>query len=63
MLPLREGGRSRIKVRIRHRECELIARTESPQALPKGSRVVILSLDEEGHAVIAPEGELYRLEG
>lgn len=62
VLPLREGGRSRIRIQIRHRERELIARTESPQALPKGSRVVILSLDEEGHAVVAPEGDLYRLE-
>ena len=62
VLPLRKGGKTRVRVKIRHRERELGARTVEPLALPKGARVVVLSLDDEGHALVAPEQELYRLE-
>jgi membrane protein implicated in regulation of membrane protease activity len=62
MLPLREGGVSRIRLRVGGRERFLLASTPEPLALPAGTRVVVLGLDEVGKAQIAPEEALYRSE-
>lgn len=58
MLPLREGGVSRIKLKVQERERTMLAVAPEPLALPAGARVVILSIDESGKAQIAPEGSL-----
>lgn len=62
MMPLREGGVSRIRLRVGGRERFLLACTPEPLALPAGARVVVLGLDEVGKAQIAPEETLYRSE-
>jgi len=62
MLPLREGGVSRIRLKVAGRERFLLASTPEPLALPAGTRVVVLGLDEAGKAQIAPEETLYRSE-
>jgi hypothetical protein len=58
ILPLVEGGLGKMRVRIRHRERELIVRAEEPVALPRGARVLVLGLDEDGRARIVPESSL-----
>jgi hypothetical protein len=62
MLPLREGGVSRIRLTVAGRERFLLASTPEPLALPAGTRVIVLGLDEVGKAQIAPEETLYRSE-
>ncbi|MCG8425688.1 MAG: hypothetical protein MJE77_48025 [Proteobacteria bacterium] len=62
VLPLREGGMTRIRLRARERDRELLARAADPIALPAGTRVVVLGVDENGHAQITPEENVYRLE-
>lgn len=62
MMPLREGGVSRVRLRVGGRERFLLASTPEPLALPAGARVVVLGLDEVGKAQIAPEETLYRSE-
>lgn len=59
MLPLREGGVSRIRLKVGGRERFLLASTPEPLALPAGLRVVVLGLDQAGKAQIAPEEALY----
>lgn len=59
MLPLREGGVSRIRLNVGGRERFLLASTPEPLALPAGMRVVVLGLDQAGKAQIAPEEALY----
>jgi hypothetical protein len=56
------GGITRLRVRIRHRERTLLARTAEPVALPSGTSVVILSMDPEGRAVVTPESEIFAVE-
>ncbi|MEM9456713.1 MAG: hypothetical protein AAGF11_21225 [Myxococcota bacterium] len=58
VLPLREGGVSRIKLRVQERERTMLAVAPEPLALPAGTRVVVLNIDESGKAQIAPEGSL-----
>jgi hypothetical protein len=62
MLPLRKGGVSRIRLKVAGRERFLLASSPEPLALPAGTRVVVLGLDEVGKAQIAPEETLYRSE-
>ncbi|MCB9730669.1 MAG: hypothetical protein H6744_09040 [Deltaproteobacteria bacterium] len=59
LLPLRPGATSRIRLRIRHRELVMLARSTEALELPRGARVVVLALDEDGHALVAPEDRLY----
>ena len=56
------GGITRLRVRVRHRERDLLARTAEPLALPAGAQVVILNMDEEGRAIVAPETEIFGIE-
>jgi hypothetical protein len=62
MLPLREGGVSRIRLQVGGRERFLLACSPEPLALPAGTRIVVLGLDEAGKAQIAPEDTLYESE-
>jgi hypothetical protein len=59
LMPLRPGATSRLRLQIRHRELVVLARSTDPLDLPRGARVVVLSLDEDGHALVAPEDRLY----
>lgn len=62
VLPLREGGITRIRLKVQEREREMLARAVEPTALPKGTRVIVLGVDENGQAQIAPEKTIYQLE-
>ena len=61
-LPLREGGVSRIRVELPGgRERMLLAVSPEPRALPSGTRVLVLGIDDEGRAQIEPEdGNLHQ---
>jgi uncharacterized membrane protein len=62
VLALAEGGLTRVRLRLQGREREILARAAEPKALPAGTRVIVLGIDENGHAQIAPEDTIYRLE-
>jgi hypothetical protein len=59
LMPLRPGTTSRVRLQIRHREVIVLARTTESLDLPRGARVVVLALDEDGHALVAPEDRLF----
>ena len=59
MLPLREGGVSRIRLKVQERERTMLAVAPEPLALPAGTRVVVLRIDESGKAQIAPEDSIF----
>jgi len=56
------GGVARVRVRVQGRERDLLARTAEPLELGAGAKVIILSMDNEGRAVIAPESEVFGME-
>jgi len=62
MLPLREGGVTRIRLRVGGRERSMLAAAPEPLALPAGTRVVVLGIDGRGRAQITPEDTLYKSE-
>ena len=62
MLPLREGGITRIKLQVKERHREMLARAVEPIDLAKGTRVIVLGVDKNGHAQIAPESTIFQLE-
>jgi len=62
MLPLREGGVTRIRLRVQGRERTMLAATPEPRALPSGTRVVVLGIDDDGRAQIEPEQNIYNTE-
>lgn len=62
VLALREGGLTRVRVRLQGRERDILARAAEPMALPAGTRVIVLGFDENGRAQIAPEETIYQLE-
>lgn len=59
LLPLKPGTTSRVRLQIRHREVIVLARSAESLDLPRGARVVVLALDEDGHALVAPENQLF----
>ena len=61
-MALREGGLTRVRLQIGGRDREILARAADPMALPAGTRVVVLGIDENGQAQIAPEQTIYQLE-
>lgn len=61
LLPLGPGRISKVRVEVRGRQRELLCVSAEEQALPKGVRVVVLEVDGDGRARVAPEGELYLL--
>ncbi|MCH9684169.1 MAG: hypothetical protein K0V04_22240 [Deltaproteobacteria bacterium] len=58
-MALREGGVSRIRLQVAERERLMLAVATEPLALPAGTRVVVLGIDEHGKALIAPETTIY----
>ncbi len=59
LMPLTPDTTSRVRLQIRHREVIVLARTTEALDLPRGARVVVLDLDEDGHALVAPEARLF----
>jgi hypothetical protein len=62
VLPLREGGITRIKLHVQERERTMLAVAVEPLALPAGTKVVVLGIDETGRAKIEPEQTAYGTE-
>lgn len=62
LLPLKEGGVSKVRLNFGGRERDVLAVSDEPLALPKGSPVMVTSFDDEGRAHIVPENNLYLLE-
>jgi hypothetical protein len=62
MLPLREGGVTRIRLRVQERERTMLAVGMEPLALPTGTRVVVLGIDDSGRAQVEPEDNIYPTE-
>jgi hypothetical protein len=62
VMPLREGGVTRIKLQVRERERTMLAVATEPLALPAGTRVLVLGIDETGRARIEPEQNVYTTE-
>ncbi len=58
MLPLRPGGITRIRLRVHERERTMLAVAPEPIALPTGTRVLVLGIDERGRAQIEPEAHI-----
>ncbi len=56
---LRPGGTSKVALRIRHREAELLAVSDDARALPADTRVVVLRVDDDGRAIVAPEAAIF----
>jgi len=48
---------------VRGRQRELLCVSAESRTLPKGAPVVVLEVDSGGRAHVAPEGELYLLDG
>jgi len=61
-LPLRKGGVTRIRLRVKERERSMLAMAPEPLALPAGTRVVVLGIDGDGKAQIVPEDSVFRPE-
>jgi membrane protein implicated in regulation of membrane protease activity len=59
VLNLKEGGTSKVKLRIEQQNLEFLATSADRLAIPKGTRVVVLGFDGDGKARIAPEQALY----
>lgn len=61
LLPLAPGGLSKVRVRAGEKDRELIATLADRHApsLPKGARVVVLEIDAEGRARVAPESAIF----
>jgi hypothetical protein len=62
LLPLKAAGVSKVRVVVSGAAHELVAIPAEAQALDRGARVVVLGLDPEGRARVAPEEQLYALE-
>lgn len=61
-VPLREGGVTRIRLQVQGRERTMLAVAPEPRALPSGTRVLVLGIDEDGRALIEPEQTIYNTE-
>ena len=59
MLPLRKGGVTRIRLRVKERERTMLAVTTDPVDLAVGTRVLVLGIDEAGRAQIEPEDTIF----
>jgi len=57
LLPLEPGGRGKVRVEVRGQIVDLIARSEHPQLLERGQRIVVIDF-REGQAVVVSAGEL-----
>ena len=62
LLSLKADGMSKVRLQGAGGVHELIAVAAEGQEIPKGTRVVVLGLDDEGHARVSPEQELFGLE-
>lgn len=61
-LPLREGGVTRIRLRVQGRERTMLAVASKPTALERGAKVLVLGIDEDGRALIEPEQNIFTTE-
>jgi hypothetical protein len=61
-LPLREGGVTKVRLRVQGRARTMLAVAPEPRALPSGTRVLVLGIDEDGRAQIEPEQTLFSTE-
>jgi len=61
-LPLKAGGVTRIRLQVQGRERTMLAVASEPRALPSGARVLVLGIDDDGRAQIAPEQTLFTTE-
>lgn len=61
-VPLRQGGVTRIRLQVQGRERTMLAVAPEPRALPSGTRVLVLGIDEDGRALIEPEQTIYNTE-
>jgi len=62
VLPLPMGGITRIRLNVQGRERDMLARAQEPVALPSGTNVVVLGIDDNGQAQIAPEETIFTSE-
>ena len=62
LLSLKPAGVSKVRVQGAGGVHELIAVAAEGQAIPKGARVIVLGIDDEGRARVSPEQELFQLE-
>jgi hypothetical protein len=62
LLSLKPAGVSKVRLRGAGGVHELVVVAAEGQAIPKGTRVVVLGMDAEGRARVSPEQELFRLE-
>lgn len=62
LLPLKAGGVTRIKLKVQGRERTMLAVAPEPRALPTGTRVLVLGIDDDGRAQIEPEAGIYNSE-
>jgi hypothetical protein len=62
LLSLKPAGMSKVRLQGGSGVHELIVVASEGQVIPKGTRVVVLGLDEEGRARVSPEQEFFRLE-
>ena len=62
VFPWNPGEVSKVRLELGHGQKELLVRAQENTPLPKGTRVVILDIDKNGHAKVAPEQTLYHLE-
>ena len=62
LLPMRAGGVSKVRVVIGGAAHDLVATPADGLAMERGTRVVVLGLDDEGRARVAPEEQLFALE-
>jgi hypothetical protein len=53
---------TRIRIQVRERERFLLAVAPEPRALPAGTRVLVLGIDDSGRAQIEPEQSIYTTE-
>ncbi len=62
LLPLKADGVSKVRVTLTGAAQELVAVPAEGQAIPKGTKVVVLGLDSDGRARVAPEEQLFTME-
>ena len=59
LFTLRPGGVSKVAFSIRHKDLVLLCVMRGEAELPAGTRVVVLDIDDDGRAVVAPEAALF----
>lgn len=62
LLPMKAEGLSKVRIVVAGAAHELVATPADGQPLERGAKVVVLGLDEQGRARVAPEAQLFQLE-